>query len=85
MSDEKIKKSIQYAINIGSAMTSLIAEDEELQEELQDTENFKALLHAISTIIPNRIYNQFSEGELDNLEYNHLANKLCFEFCIKND
>ena len=85
MSDEKLKRATQYSIKILSKIEDLIREDEDLQSELGDEVNFQCFLHAISTMIPNGLYNGFTGDDLDNLEYNHLANKLCFEICIKRD
>lgn len=50
-------------------------------EDLADPAKVKMLLHVISTVYPNHLYNRLTEDDINNLEYNQLANRLCFEFC----
>lgn len=81
------EKWVQYATLINSQIAEMFTEDSENYidlEELSNFDNIKHFIHALATVVPNVVYNKFTANNQDNLEFNHIANHLCFEFC-KND
>ncbi len=49
-------------------------------EELANSDNFCAFIHAFANLAPCHLYNHALGEEKDVLEFNHIANKLCFDF-----
>lgn len=49
-------------------------------DELEEGENLKHFLHAISNVVPTYMYGKLTSHETSLLDYNHIANKMCFEF-----
>lgn len=86
-----VTKEDQYAsLIIGQIMTMLQDEDcsfainlKELQEE--GGENLKAFIHALATLAPTYICNKLAGLGNSNLEFNHMANQLVFEFSHKKE
>jgi hypothetical protein len=76
------RKEFIYATMILSALA------DQLQNE--DNDNFidikeedfdmTAFIYAVGTIAPNTLYQRLTGGSENNLEFNHLQNKLCFQF-----
>ncbi|WP_228235904.1 hypothetical protein [Allomuricauda sp. M10] len=52
-------------------------------EELSEGENMTFFLHAMANCAPNLIYQNFTGESTDNLGFNHLANRLCVQYAIK--
>lgn len=81
---KKTNKNEYYAQMITSKIIELLDEDIENDlkitfEELQDEENFVSFIHALSNMMPAVIFNKLSGKTLNNLEFNHLANRLVFQ------
>lgn len=49
-------------------------------EELTQGNNTTAFIHALSNIMPNMVFQKLTGEETNNLEFNHIANRLCFQF-----
>lgn len=79
------EKWITYAVQIREQIFSMFDEDTENyidKQEFADPENFKQFLYALSTVVPTEIFNTISADEDKSfLEFNHVANHLCFEYC----
>lgn len=78
-----MEKDINYAILISSQIQEMFEEDSDNHidpDEFLDGENFKKFLHALSTMVPTGLYNNITGDSKNNLEYNHIANILCFEY-----
>ena len=43
-------------------------------------ENANEFFHALSNIAPNYVYRKLTGHNLSSLDFNHLANDLCFQF-----
>ncbi|MDQ6479822.1 hypothetical protein [Dyadobacter sp. LHD-138] len=83
-----MEKPYQYAAIITTHLATLFQEENSFSldmKEITDPENFKAFLHALSSVVPCRMYNEFTGGDKNHLEFNHLANQLCFEYIAKAD
>lgn len=81
MSD--LKNSFQYALKIESALLELFNEENEnhiTPEELEEDDNLTDFFHALCNIVPCAIYNKTTGDELDHLGFNHIANRLVFQY-----
>jgi len=80
---EKDELVIQYAAKIQTAIGEMFEEDSTNYinpNELENSDKIKAFLHAMSTVVPCMLYCNLTGEEKNNLEYNHIANHLCFEY-----
>ena len=79
----KDEKWVQYAVCL-KAHIAEIFEDETSNHidfsELSDNDNAKAFFHALATAVPASLYNNMTSDNKNHLEFNHLANQLCFEY-----
>jgi len=85
---EKEKQENLYAQIIGSAIQDLFSGDGDYHidlEELQEGENMTHFFHALSNLVPTQLYNNFTEEDVNILEYNHIANQMCFQYGKKID
>lgn len=76
-----MEKHEEYAAKVLGCLAGLFDEDSENQidpEELED--NMTELIHAISNMAPTVLYNKITGDNLDNLAFNHIANRLVFQF-----
>lgn len=81
-----MEKWMQYAALVQEQVSAMFREDSENYidpQDFQDPENFKQFLHALSNVVPTVIFNNIAEHEEHKsyLDFNHLANHLCFEYC----
>lgn len=81
---KKSNKNEYYAQMITSKIIELLDEDIESDlkitfDEFENEENFTAFIHALANIMPTVIFNKLSGNALNNLEFNHLANRLVFQ------
>jgi hypothetical protein len=81
---EDLKKEHEYAMKILGAIQDIL-ENEDSENyiginELTDGDNLKHFLHALATIAPCHIFNTLTSSEKTQLEFNHVANQLCFEY-----
>ena len=77
------KKELEYAILIQSAISDVFEEDSDNYigaEELEEGDNLTHFFHALANIVPTGIYNQITGNEHNQLEFNHIANLLCFQY-----
>lgn len=83
MRTQSTEKWIEYAVKIQQAVMELFDEENTYHidiKELEKSANATAFIHALATVIPARFYNQFTGDNVDFLEFNHIANSLCFKF-----
>ncbi len=76
----------EYAILIAAKISELFDEDDESyisEEDLFDDENLTQFIHAMANAAPNIMYNNITGDNKNNLEFNHLANGLCFQYMNK--
>lgn len=79
----KKEKYIQYAVLISSQISEMFDGESSNYidfKELTEGENIKDFIHALATVVPCTMFNKLTNGEKDHLEFNHLANTLCFEY-----
>jgi len=84
---EKDKKYIQYAAMINDALAeTLFNEDSDMvidQEVLMDNENLTQFIHALANVAPNSLFNRLTGDNKNHLQFNQLANSLCFQYMTK--
>ena len=79
-------KSTEYAVKLNSAISEMfddLNENHISMDEISESDNATAFIHALATVMPNYIYNKLTGSDIGNLEFNHVANRLCFQFCDK--
>ena len=81
------EKWIQYAAKISTVINSIFDEDSDNYsidfEELHEDNNITIFMHALANAFPTHFYNQITGDNLNMLEFNHLANSLCFQYMNK--
>lgn len=83
MTQKEKEKVLEYAVKIMGALAALFDEDSENVidiEELQEGKNFTHFMHALATVAPYEIYYEFSNQVMEHIEFNHMANRLCFQY-----
>lgn len=70
-----------FTSEILALITEKLQEDEDFTEQMQ--ENPEEFIFAISTSAPAILFHQLTGESKNFLEFNHLANQLCFEFMSK--
>lgn len=83
------EKYMEYALKLTGKVQELLSdEDGDFHISLEDLEgegNLTAFMHALANAMPCRIYNHLTGDSKNTLEFNHLANHLCFQFSNKVD
>lgn len=85
---KKDKKWIQYSAQILSAITDMFDEDNEYHidtKELMEGNNLTEFFHALANVAPAHLFNKLTGDEKNHLEFNHIANQLCFQYINKED
>lgn len=85
---EKDEKWIQYSAKILGAITDMFDEENEYQidkEELLQGDNLTEFFHALANVAPAHIFNKFTGSDKNYLEFNHIANQLCFQYSNKSE
>ena len=75
------KKEVDYAFKISRKILELFEEDDNYFIDVEDDDfDMTAFTHAMATIAPNLIFTKLTNQEQNNLEFNHIANTLCFQY-----
>jgi len=91
MVEKKQLKYAEYAMKISAKIGELFDKygDSDFKidlEELQEEDNLKHFLNALSNSAPCYVFKKITgDEEMDNLDFNHMANKLLFEFSHMKD
>lgn len=78
--DQEIQKSAQYAAIITAKLGELFQEEEISMEELNEDDNATLFFHALANMVPTAFYNEFTGQGINHLNFNHIANQLCFQY-----
>jgi len=82
-------KEEEYSAIIISKLAEIIAPDSDsdmridLDDLLQSDENATIFFHCLANIAPTYFYNEITNETINSLEFNHLANKLNFQYLNK--
>lgn len=82
------EKHLHYAAMLIEKVVEIFDEESEYhidQEELLEGDNLIHFFHALANIMPNHLFNKFTGNNKDNLEFNHIANQLVFQYSKKQD
>jgi ribosomal protein L2 len=87
---EQTIKHLQYAVMLNGKIAELFDEDSESdfhidQQELQEGDNLTHFIHALANIMPTYLFNKITGDDKNNLEFNHIANQLVFQYYKKQD
>jgi len=77
------QKELQYAALLTQKISEIFDEDSDIhidQEELKEGDNLTHFFHALSNIVPTHFFNVITGDEKNNLEFNHIANQLIFQY-----
>ena len=78
------EKENYYASLIIGKIVELFDEDEEDHSislrELSEGGNATHFIHALANLAPNFIYQKVTGDDKNMLEFNHMANHLCFQY-----
>lgn len=88
MNKEQREKTFAYAAAITAALSAINDEDSDAyipKEELTQGDNLSHFFHALANMVPTYIYNELSGIEMNTLEFNYIANRLCFQYGIRPD
>lgn len=79
------EKYLQYAAMLTGKVSELFDEDVESdyhidQNEFKDDSNLTDFIHALANVMPTHLFNKVTGGDKNQLEFNHIANQLCFQY-----
>lgn len=83
-----MKKADEYAVKLLSAIQNCFDGDSENHiaiEELTEGDNLTDFMHAVANTVPAMLYCKFTNEDVNNLEFNHIANKLVFQYSNKEE
>lgn len=69
----------EYGAKIFSHITEIFNEECEHYIDKEECD-LTLFFHALSTTVPNILFNRLTNDDKNNLEFNHLMNQLCFQF-----
>ncbi|PHR23602.1 MAG: hypothetical protein COA36_16860 [Desulfotalea sp.] len=82
-----MKKEDEFTIKIMSQIAQMFNEDSDCENQISTEDLEKHLTeftHAMANLAPAMYYNQMTGANVDSLEFNHIANRLCFQFNQNN-
>ena len=79
------EQAYQYAAIIQCAIAEMLNEDSESEykislSDFDDEDKATAFLHALANVVPCSIYRKLTKDDVDILGFNHIANRLVFQF-----
>ncbi len=81
-------KELEYSTKLTLAVQEAFNEDSEYYispSDITEGDNMTAFMHALANIVPAAWYKQLTGEKVDMLAFNHIANRLCFQFCDRPD
>lgn len=81
-----MEKQYEYSAKLLSAVQSCFDEDSENYisvSELTEGSNLTHFMHALANLVPAMAYSQFTNKKVGVLDFNHIANKLAFQYSNK--
>ncbi len=87
--DEKQEKVLHYAVLIAEAVQTLLDPDNENYigsvDELEQGKNATHFTQALANVAPAIVFANLTGRDLNLLEFNHMANRICFQYMIKEE
>ena len=78
-------KQQEYTVKILEQLQELFNEDCENHipiKELEDNKNASDFFHSLANLAPAVVYNKLTQGNAGSLDFNHIANRLCFQNAV---
>lgn len=73
------KKQTEYTVKILAKIQELFDESKDFMEELEVENNATDFIHALANIVPTSVYGTLTKKDISLLDFNHIANRLCFQ------
>lgn len=81
MENNKSKQQ-EYTVKILEQLQLLFDESNEnhiVLSELEDNTNAADFFHSLANLAPAVVYTKLTQKEIGSLDFNHIANRLCFQ------
>jgi len=78
-------KQEEYTLKILDQLQQLFEDSNENRialKELEDNANAADFFHALPNLVPTVIYSKLTQKEIGTLDFNHIANRLCFQNAV---
>lgn len=82
-----MRKETEYAMLIIDTIANELADEESSLHRIgtEVGDNANEFFYALSTLAPLHVYNKLTGEDLDPLEFNHVMNRLIFQFAGKEE
>lgn len=81
------QKHFHYAQLISMKIQEIFDEESDIhidQKELLNDDNLTDFIHALANVSPTFIFNHITGDKKNQIEFNHIANQLCFQYSNRN-
>jgi len=85
---ESKSKQEEYTIKILDQLQQLFEESNEnkiVLTELEDNTNATDFFHALANLAPTVVYSKLTQKDIDTLDFNYIANRLCFQNAVMKE
>lgn len=82
------EKYLQYAAILSAKISEVFDENSEnyiSESELEDSDNATMFIHALANVMPCYIFNTMMDENKNWIDFNHVANKLIFQYSKKEE
>ena len=80
----RIKNAVEkYGSAIIPLVQAIIEENEWMQDFIDSDDELTDFIHAIANLVPVYLHNHITGKRVNNLQFNHIANQLCFQYTTK--
>lgn len=79
---KKQAQHVIYGALLVQKITEIISEEgSELNiNRIANADDLNDFMHALATLMPSSIYTVLTGDKVDGLRFNHIANRLCFQY-----
>lgn len=78
--EKENRLAAKYATLILTAVEKMFEDDELSIQDLMEGDNLTHFMHALGNQVPCHMYYLLTKKQISILDFNHLANKLCFQY-----
>lgn len=78
--NEEQQRILNYTMKATAALAEIFNEESEHYIGEIDNDHLGELIHALATCAPNMLMSKAVGAQWNNLEFNHIANKLVMQF-----
>jgi len=81
---KKDKKLEEFIVKISSQIEEMFDDECENHISKDDVVEYSTeFVHALANVVPTILHNKFTGEKINMLQFNHIANQLCFQFSVK--